>query len=85
MPGDPTGGRLRLKAFCPAGKPRSPHAHSGLRLRAPPLYAYCGWYSSPPALGRLRRPGEARLAARLQTGKPSWTAVGREASRRDER
>ena len=21
MPGDPTGGRLRLKAFCPAGNP----------------------------------------------------------------
>jgi len=36
MPGDPTGGRLRLKAFCPAGKPRGTHAYSGLRLRAPP-------------------------------------------------
>jgi len=47
MPGDPTGGRLRLKAFCPAGKPRSTHAYSGLRLRAPPLYAYCGCFPRP--------------------------------------
>jgi len=23
MPGDPTGGRLRLKAFCPVGKPNN--------------------------------------------------------------
>jgi len=56
------GARLRLKAFCTVGKPHSTHAYSGLRLRAPTLYVYCGCYSSPLALGRLRRPGKASIA-----------------------
>jgi len=85
MPGNPTGGRLRLKAFCPMGNP--------------PFVSACPRTVARARRGQLSSRIECEGAGRVSAspwstcllrgtaagGKSGWTAVGREAEQRDER